>query len=135
MCYILLFCCGGVSVLHTNLRWPCANQEVQRTNLAALIPDVNHDCCSSLSAVLDTCKLRHLLWEGGMENLNWVVSCLGLSKRMIFQEDGLYHLRLLWALLSLQPAWTAGPMLLLVLFLQRVSLCQTLQDRKCCNIC
>lgn len=104
MCYILLFCCGGVSVLRTNLRWPCANQEVQRTNLAALIPDVNHDCCSSLSAVLDTCKLRHLLWEGGMENLNGVVSCLGLSKRMIFQEDGLYHLRLLWALLSLQPA-------------------------------
>lgn len=74
--------------VHTNLWWPCAVQEIQSTNLVALVADASHDCCSSLSAALDTCKLRHLFWEGGLENLNWIVSCLDLSKRMTFQGDG-----------------------------------------------
>lgn len=65
-------------MLHTNLRWPCANQEVQRTNLVALTPDANHDSCSSLSAVLDTCKLRHLLWEGGREGWRTLIGLLAV---------------------------------------------------------
>lgn len=64
MCYTLFVCCGGVSVLHSKGWWPHANQEVQRTNPVALVPGASPDCCSSLSALLDACKLRHLFWEG-----------------------------------------------------------------------
>lgn len=72
-----------MSVLHTNLWWPCANQELQRPTLVALVPDAGHDCCSSLSAVLDTCELRHLFWEGGRDG-EPLLGCWLLRSR---QED------------------------------------------------
>lgn len=133
------YCCFAVEVCLCYTLTYDGHVLIRRSREPILLPLFLMQTMTAAAACL--LYLIHASWgiccgrEGGMENLNWVVSCLDLSKRMIFQEDGLYHLRLLWALLSLQPAWTAGPMLLLLLFLQRVSLCQTLQDWKCCHIC
>lgn len=59
--------------------------DIQSTNLVALIPNSRDDCCSSLSATFPAFRLKHLFWGAGVENLNWLVTSLDLSKRMIFQ--------------------------------------------------
>lgn len=62
-------------------------RDVQSTNLVVLILNSRDDCYSSLSTTIAACKLQHVFrgWGQGVENLNWVVTCLDLSKKMMFQ--------------------------------------------------